>query len=108
MLSTLRDYFLRYKYKRISAAEEHGYQRQWYLLCGRADKASLLNPQPETLTRIVPPIDRIWADPFLWKKDGRFYIFCEEWIQGNPHGHISVIELDETLAPSSSRQIIVE
>ena len=77
--------------------------RQWFLLSGQVSKDWQLNPQPAELRKLLPPNDRTWADPFLWKYGEDWFIFCEEWIFGNPHGHISVVRLSpdgRTVSPS--------
>lgn len=43
---------------------------------------------------IHPPPDRFWADPFVVKKDNKFYIFIEEYIYRTERGHIAVMEMD--------------
>lgn len=45
--------------------------------------------------RILPPKDRFWADPFLIKKNGRYFLFVEELIYKNKLGHLAVMEIDE-------------
>ncbi|PIQ48588.1 MAG: hypothetical protein COW03_09395 [Cytophagales bacterium CG12_big_fil_rev_8_21_14_0_65_40_12] len=46
--------------------------------------------------RILPPKDRIWADPFLIERNGKHYVFLEELILGKrKKAHISVMELDK-------------
>ena len=90
----LADGLRRKRYERMKRKEEEGFVRQWFLLCGRADQTSLLNPQPAKLQKLMPPTDRVWADPFLWKAGDNFFIFCEEWIYRQSHGHISVMQLD--------------
>ncbi len=89
----LTELFQRKRYERIKQMEERGFVRQWFLLAGRAEKTSCLNPRPGGLNKLLPPEDRIWADPFLWKRGDDFYLFCEEWIYSRPHGHISVMRL---------------
>lgn len=44
--------------------------------------------------RILPPKDCFWADPFVLQRDGRYYIFFEEFPFATQKGHISVIEVD--------------
>ena len=44
-------------------------------------------------TRIVPPRDRIWADPFPLERGGRYFVFFEEMAIASGKGHIAVIEL---------------
>ena len=47
-------------------------------------------------TRIMPPKDRDWADPFALEKDGRYYVFFEELPFASRKAHISMIELDRS------------
>ena len=83
--------------------------RQWFLLCGQASKEWLLNPQPARLRRILPPKDRVWADPFLWKDGDDWFIFCEEWILSQPHGHIAVLQLSpDGQRVSASQPVLVK
>lgn len=44
-------------------------------------------------TRLLPPKDRIWADPFPLYRDGRYFIFFEEVIFATGKGHIAVLEV---------------
>lgn len=46
---------------------------------------------------LQPPKDRFWADPFLWKKDGEYYIFYEELPFKTMKGHISCLKIDQEL-----------
>lgn len=85
--------YRRRRYERIKQREEQGYVRQWFLLCGRAGEVSRLNPNPAKLNKLLPPKDRIWADPFLWKRGDDLFIFCEEWIYSRPHGHLAVMKV---------------
>src|SRR5208337_4397365 len=61
------EFIQRKRYARIAMREEQGLIRQWFLLCGQVSKDWLLNPQPAELQKLLPPNDRTWADPFLWK-----------------------------------------
>lgn len=45
------------------------------------------------LRPLLPPPDRLWADPFIVKHNGRWLLFFEEKIHGRPRAHISVAEL---------------
>jgi hypothetical protein len=107
--SLLAEFIQRKRYERNTRREEQGFVPQWFLLCGHARKEWLLSPKPATLWKLVPPGDRIWADPFLWKRGGDFFIFCEEKIYGNPHGHIAVLRLsgDGRLA-SPSKPVLMK
>jgi hypothetical protein len=44
-------------------------------------------------TRLAPPKDRDWADPFALEKGGRWYVFFEEKPYATGKAHISVIEI---------------
>jgi len=47
-------------------------------------------------TRLVPPKDRDWADPFVVEKSGRYYIFFEELPYAAGKAHIAMLELDRS------------
>jgi hypothetical protein len=94
---------------RLARIEEQGRTRQWFLLWGQARKEWLLNPQPASLQKLLPPNDRTWADPFLWNRGNDWFIFCEEWIFGKPYGHIAVVPLSPAgEAGSASKPILVK
>lgn len=69
---------------------------QWCLLVHYdADNTHCM--ELEKFTEIIPPDDRIWADPFVVadKSDKTlFHIFIEEMKRGKSHGHISVVTMD--------------
>jgi hypothetical protein len=89
----LAEFIQRKRHTRIARKEEQGMVHQWFLLGGQVSKEWLLDPHPAALRKLMPPNDRTWADPFLWKRGEDWFIFCEEWIFGNPHGHIAVMQL---------------
>jgi hypothetical protein len=47
-------------------------------------------------TQIVPPKDRFWADPHVIQREGKYYVFIEEFLFETSKGHISVLLLDES------------
>ena len=53
--------------------------------------------------RLVPPPDRIWADPFPYARDGRYYILFEEMPLDTSRGHIAVVEISRDGRVSPSR-----
>ncbi|KAB5491519.1 MULTISPECIES: hypothetical protein [Flagellimonas] len=67
---------------------------QWILMYS-FEKKEQLSKSFFRFKRIVPPKDRFWADPFIFEKDGKYYVFFEELIYKNGLGNISVLELDE-------------
>jgi hypothetical protein len=53
------------------------------------------NPDPQLsgFTRIVPPADRDWSEPFALEKNGRYYVFFKEEVRGAGKAHIAMLEL---------------
>ena len=45
--------------------------------------------------KIIPPKDKFWADPFVVKEDGEYYIFFEEYLYKTKKGHLSVLKIDK-------------
>ena len=65
---------------------------QWFLAFRMGNGA--LDPALEGFTRILPPKDRDWADPFAIERGGRYYVFFEELPRASGKGHISMLEID--------------
>lgn len=86
--------------------EEQGQRQQWFLLAGQNHGTEF--PQPELLNPIYPPKDRFWADPFLWSKDGRYFIFFEDFPFATWRGLISVIEVNQQGQQISEAQPVIE
>jgi len=76
---------------------------QWRLMYRLADR-------PATsfwrFTPITPPPDRFWADPHVIERDGRYYIFIEEYLYRLGKAHISVIEMDEQGNHGEARPVL--
>jgi hypothetical protein len=72
---------------------------QWFIAyrIGRqpSDGTNAPEMSPYRFKSLLPPRDRFWADPFPVMVGDRYYIFFEEWVHGEPRGHISVLEVDE-------------
>src|SRR5437588_621876 len=60
----------------------------------------------EGFTRILPPKDRDWADPFVVEKSGRYYIFFEELIYAEGKAHIAMLELDRAGRTSTPTRVL--
>jgi hypothetical protein len=69
-------------------------REQWTLLLGLGPAGGLW-PSPSRLTRLAPPPDRFWADPFVIRHDGRWHLFFEEKIDAVPKGHIACLSFDD-------------
>ncbi len=66
-------------------------REQWYLMFQFSDRISL---GLDSYQAIVPPKDRIWADPHLLEKDDVWYVFIEEMLFSENKGFISVLQID--------------
>ncbi len=98
----------RWKARRAEKVRKRNEQPQWFLLAGFCDRSAWSTPQPERLIPIYPPEDRFWADPFVWRKDDRYYVFYEEFPYATRRGHISVMELDRQARPVGGMPVIQE
>ena len=81
---------------------------QW-MLAYRFDSRSPmggLTPDLEGFTRLVPPKDRDWADPFVIEKNGRYFVFFEELPYAAGKAHISMIELDASGKASPAQKVL--
>jgi len=56
---------------------------------------------------LVPPLDRLWADPFIWVDNNTYYIFIEEMIYSTNRGRIACLTLDKEMNILSN-QIVLE
>lgn len=78
--------------------KKSNYREQWMFLYkfGQAP-----DYQFETFHKILPPKDRFWADPFLVKKEGKYFLFFEDLPFATDKGHLSVMEIkpDGTQGP---------
>ncbi len=83
-------------------------QQQWFLLSGYCDASKLSAPPLDLLKPIYPPDGVFWADPFAWHREGRSYVFFEEYPYATRRGHISVIELDGQARPIGQAVPVLE
>lgn len=67
---------------------------QWILLYQFSNDFSS-NTDFKNFKKIIPPKDRIWADPFVIKKGNQYYIYIEELLFKENKGFISYIKIDE-------------
>lgn len=49
--------------------------------------------------------DSYYADPFIWQRDGRFWIFAEEFVYARDQGRLVVLALDENLAVAAAEPL---
>jgi hypothetical protein len=72
----------------FSKIKSRMFYEQWFLAFKQ------INEKKESYNIIKPPLDRFYADPFIFKKDNKTYIFFEEFIYSKGKGDISVLEID--------------
>ena len=81
------------------------YFDQWYLMYAVAHSNA-----PSTsvwrFPEVLPPKDRFWADPFLLYRDGKYYVFFEDFCYATQKGHISYFVLDERGNRTEPKKII--
>jgi hypothetical protein len=77
---------------------------QWFLAYKFGNGA--LSADLKGFTRLMPPKDRDWADPFVIEKSGRYYVFFEELPYAERKAHISMIELDAAGNASPPQRVL--
>ncbi len=80
------------------------YKQQWIILF--AEEKKFRNEGLKGFTRITPPKDRIWADPFIIKKDNNCYIFAEEMLHKDQKGRIILIKINQNGNQSPPKNIL--
>ena len=65
--------------------------RPWILLFHFGDTMAT---SMRSFHKLIPPRDRYWADPFVIERDGRHYVFFEEYINATSKAHICVLAVD--------------
>lgn len=64
------------------------YTDQWVIYISNSKDNRLQNYQ-----KLSPPKDRFWADPFIMKRDGKHWVFFEEFFKNSKKAHIAAGEL---------------
>lgn len=106
--SLIISYTLKLYYNKIKQLiNSKFYFNQWALIY-RNNKDRNLPFDFSNYKLILPPKDRFWADPFLLRQNGKFYLFIEELIYKNKLGHLSVMEIDENGNYSVPEKIMVK
>ena len=77
---------------------------QWILLIAKdiPDR----HPYWDNFTRILPPLDRVWADPFVWIHQDSLYVFFEEQPFDTRRGRISCLKFDHNLNIISNEVVL--
>jgi len=61
----------------------------------------------ENFKPLIPPLDRFWADPFIWVRENGYYVFIEELLYSTHRGRIACLTLDKNLDVTSN-QVVLE
>jgi hypothetical protein len=80
---------------------------QWFLAF-RFSGERTVTPDLAGFTRLMPPKDRYWADPFVLEKGGRYFVFFEELPFKTRRAHISMIEIDRATGRASPPVRVLE
>jgi len=81
------------------------FKRHWFLMYSFQDQISTSLPD---FKKIIPTLDRYWADPHVFFKNDVHYIFFEEYIYKERKGHISLIEMQQSGKYSAPVKILEE
>ncbi len=96
----------------LRGAEKALNVEQWFLAYrfreGRFGDARAIEPDLKGFTRLMPPKDRYWADPFPLFVNGRYFVFFEELPFKAGKAHISVLEIDPVTGQASQPQRVLE
>jgi len=80
---------------------------QWILMFNLAPETQKdLNIDFDNFTKIIPPKDRLWADPFVIEKNEEFHIFIEELLFKQGKGFISHFIIDKKGNYTTPKKII--
>lgn len=74
--------------------ESRLFNHQWFLAFSFQDKPKDFGKFSD-YTEMIPPPDRLWADPFPVYLNGKYYLFFEELLFRSGKGHLSVTELQK-------------
>lgn len=94
--------------RKADKLEERGWRQQWFLLAGNSSAREWVAPQPQHMSAIYPPANTFWADPFAWERDGRRFIFFEDFPFATWRGRISVMEVDAKARPLGEPVPVIE
>jgi hypothetical protein len=82
------------------------YVDQWFLAYRFRRREERGQDDVRRFTHLMPPKDRFWADPFPIERDGRHFVFFEEFVFATGKGHIAVVELARDGACSAPVRVL--
>ena len=93
------------KIKAKVASLLHGSTPQWFLAI-RTRSAAHGFDDPANYKLMLPPSDRFYADPFLIEKDGKTYLFLEDFRYSEGRALISYCELGSDGSPGTPFEVL--
>jgi hypothetical protein len=69
------------------------HREQWFLAFRHGNAGDAPRGDLAGFTRIMPPPDRTWADPFVIERGGRHFVFFEDLPFAAGKAHIAMIEI---------------
>lgn len=68
---------------------------EWFIRTARFKNGNIYPSRIDRWSRLLPPHDRYWADPFVVYDGGIHYLFVEEYVYAEGKGHIAVLALEQ-------------
>jgi hypothetical protein len=87
------------------ASWRFGSRPQWFLAIRRRSAAHGFD-DPSNYRLMLPPKDRFYADPFLVERDGKTYLFLEDFRFSEGRAVISYFELGPDGSPSTPVEVL--
>jgi len=88
-------------------ALDRGFRREdWFIAYRQSCPVLVPETAPSTFVVVRAPRDRFYADPFVVEKDGRTFIFFEDYSFSEGKGAISVIEIDAVGNPGKPEPVL--
>jgi hypothetical protein len=82
------------------------HREQWFLAYKFGNGNGAIPGDLEGFTRIMPPADRTWADPFPIESSGRHFVFFEELPFDTGKAHISVMQIGRDGRCSAPQRVL--
>jgi hypothetical protein len=104
MILFMRRYLSRWVQARLAALQS-GPRTKWFIAIRRRSAAHRFD-DPSNYRLMPCPDDRFYADPFLFEKDGRTYLFFEDFRYAEDRAVISYCELGADGTPGSPVEVL--
>jgi hypothetical protein len=82
------------------------YRRQWFLGVRRRRPDTLPHEDPRPWQVVSPPVDRQWADPFVFERDGETLLFFEQLRYPDTKGELAVARLERDAELSDPEPVL--